>query len=48
VVTLLDHSLNAGFIENNVQFKTIRKARSGISNFEWTGASEVAHPSRAG
>jgi hypothetical protein len=47
-VALLDHSLNTGTNKDHVKFKTIHKTRSDISNFERTGASEVAHPSLAG
>jgi hypothetical protein len=43
-VALLDHSLNTVLNKPHMQFDTIRKTRSAISNFERTGDSEVAHP----
>jgi hypothetical protein len=47
-VVLLDHSLNAGINAVAVQFNTIRKTRSAMSNYERTTAPEMRHAALAG
>jgi hypothetical protein len=47
-VVLLDHSLNAGINAATVQFNTIRKTRSDMSNIERTTAPEMRHAALAG
>jgi hypothetical protein len=47
-VVLLDHSLNAGINAAMVQFNTIRKTRSAVSNYERTTAPEMRHAALAG
>jgi hypothetical protein len=47
-VALLDHSLNAGVNEVTVQFNTIRKTRSAVSNYERTTAKENWQAALAG
>jgi hypothetical protein len=48
VVVLLDHSLNAGINAATVQFNTVRKTRSAVSNYERTNAPEMRHAALAG
>jgi hypothetical protein len=47
-VVLLNHSLNAGINAATVQFNTIRKTRSAMSNYERTTAPEMRHAALAG
>jgi hypothetical protein len=47
-VVLLDHSLNAGINAVTVQFNTVRKTRSVMSNYEGTPAPEMRHAALAG
>jgi hypothetical protein len=47
-VVLLDHSLNAGINASTVQFNTIGKTRSAMSNYERTTAPEMRHAALAG
>jgi hypothetical protein len=47
-VVLLDHSFNAGINAAKVQFNTIRKTRSAISNYKRTTAPEMIHALLAG
>jgi hypothetical protein len=47
-VVLLDHSLNAGINAATVQFNTVRKTRSSMSNYERTTAPEMRHAALAG
>jgi hypothetical protein len=42
-VVLLDHSLNAGINAATVQFNTIRKTRSAMSNYERTTVPQTRH-----
>jgi hypothetical protein len=48
VVVLLDHSLNAVINVATVQFNTVRKTRSAMSNYERTTAPEMRHAALAG
>jgi hypothetical protein len=41
---MLEHSLNPGINEANVQFGTIRKTRSALSNYSATAANEQTLP----
>jgi hypothetical protein len=47
-VVLLDHSLNAGINAATVQFNTVRKKRSAMSNYERTTAPEMRHAALVG
>jgi hypothetical protein len=47
-VVLLDHSLNAGINAATVQFNTICKNQSDMSNYERTTAPEMRHAALAG
>jgi hypothetical protein len=47
-VVLLDHSLNVGINAAMVQFNTVRKTRSAMSNYERTTAPEMMHAALAG
>jgi hypothetical protein len=47
-VVLLDHSLNAGINAATVQFNTICKTRSAMSNYERMTAPEMRHAALAG
>jgi hypothetical protein len=47
-VVLLDHSLNAGINSATVQFNTINKTRSAMSNYERTTAPEMRHAALVG
>jgi hypothetical protein len=47
-VVLLDHSLNAGINAAKVQFNTICKTRSAMSNYERTSAPEMRHVALVG
>jgi hypothetical protein len=47
-VVLLDHSLNAGINGATVQFNTIPKTWSAMSNYERTTASEMRHAALVG
>jgi hypothetical protein len=47
-VVLLDHSLSAGNNAAPVQFNTVRKTRSAMSNYERTAAPEMMHAALAG
>jgi hypothetical protein len=47
-VVLLDHSLNVGINAATVQFNTVRKTRSAMSNYERTTAPETRHADLAG
>jgi hypothetical protein len=47
-MVLLDHSLNAGINAATVQFNTVRKTRSAMSNYERTTAPEMRHAALAG
>jgi hypothetical protein len=47
-VVLLDHSLNAGINAATVQFNTIHKTRSAMSNYKRTTAPEMRHAALAG
>jgi hypothetical protein len=47
-VVLLDHSLNAGINAATVQFKTIRKTQSAMSNYEMMTAPEIWHAALEG
>jgi hypothetical protein len=47
-VVLLDHSLNTGINAATVQFNTICKTRSAMSNYERTTAPEMRHAALAG
>jgi hypothetical protein len=47
-VVLLDHSLNAGINAAMVQFNTVRKISSAMSNYERTTAPEMTHADLAG
>jgi hypothetical protein len=42
-VALLNHSLNGGINAENVQFNTIHKTSSVMSNYERTTAPEIRH-----
>jgi hypothetical protein len=46
-VDLIDHSLNAGVNETTVQFNTIQKTRSAVSNYERTTAEENRQKTRS-
>jgi hypothetical protein len=48
VAALLNHSLNAGVNETTVQFNTIRKTRSVLSNHKRTAVEEIMHAALAG
>jgi hypothetical protein len=48
VVVLLDHSFNAGINAAIVQFSTIRKTRSAMSNYERMTIPETRHAALAG
>jgi hypothetical protein len=48
VVALIDHSLNAGVNETTLQFNTIQKTRSAVSNYERTTAEENRQAALAG
>jgi hypothetical protein len=47
-VVLLDHSLNAEINAATVQFNTVWKTRSAMSNYERTTAPEMRHAALAG
>jgi hypothetical protein len=47
-VVIVDHSLNAGINAATVQFNTVRKTRSAMSNYERTTAPEMKHAALAG
>jgi hypothetical protein len=47
-LVLIDHSLNAGVNSSTVQFNTIRKTRSAMSNYEMTTAPEMRHTALVG
>jgi hypothetical protein len=47
-VVLLDHLLNAGINASTVQFNTISKTRSAMSNYERTSAPEMRHVALVG
>jgi hypothetical protein len=47
-VVLLNHSLNTGINAAMVQFKTFRKTRSAMSNYERTTAPAMRHADLAG
>jgi hypothetical protein len=47
-VVLLNHSLNAGINAATVQFNTVQKTRSAMSNYERTTAPEMRHAALAG
>jgi hypothetical protein len=47
-VVLLDHSLNAGINATTVQFNTIRKTRSAMSNYKRKSAPEIRHAALVG
>jgi hypothetical protein len=47
-VVLLDHSLNAGINAATVQFNTIQKTPSAMSNYERTTAPEMRHAALTG
>jgi hypothetical protein len=47
-VVLLNHSLNAGINAAMVQFNTVRKTRSDMSNYERKTAPEMRHAALAG
>jgi hypothetical protein len=48
MVDLLDHSLNPNMNEATVQFNTIQKMCSAISNYERISAKETEHKSLVG
>jgi hypothetical protein len=45
---MLEHSLNPGINEANVQFGTIRKTRSALTNYSATTANELTLPTLVG
>jgi hypothetical protein len=47
-VVLLDHSLNAGINAPTIQFNTIPKTLSAMSNYERTAAPQMRHAALAG
>jgi hypothetical protein len=47
-VVLLNHSLNAGINAATVQFNTVRKTLSAMSNYERTTAPDMRHAALAG